>query len=144
MTDQSIGRHAVFVDSSAFFAVASARDADHARARRVHARIVAEGWRLVTTTYVVAELHALALGRLDPRSALALIERVEQGNVVVVRVSEDDWRQAWDILRRYDDKDFSFTDALSFAVMERLGIREAFSFDRHFLQYGFHLVGDEG
>ena len=141
--DQPISRNALFVDSSAFLAVASTRDAAHERARRVHARVTADGWRLVTTTYVVAELHALALSRLNARFALDLIERVEQGNVVVVRVREADWRQAWLILRRNDDKEFSFTDALSFAVMERLGIREAFSFDRHFLQYGFQLVDDE-
>jgi uncharacterized protein len=142
MTEQSIGRHAIFVDSSAFFAAASARDADHARARSVHARVVAEGWRLVTTTYVVAELHALTLARLGPRRALVLIERIVQSNAVVVRVIEDDWKDAFRILRRFDDKDFSFTDALSFAVMDRLGVREAFTFDRHFAQYGFQLVGN--
>lgn len=40
----------------------------------------------------------------------------------------------------HDDKDFSFTDALSFAVMERLRIRTAFSLDRHFAQFGWTLV----
>ena len=142
--DQPDGRHAVFVDSSAFFAFATSRDADHDRARRVHTRIIAGGWRLVTTTYVLAEVHALALARVNPRFALSLIEEIDAGNVVIVRVNEDDWLQAWRILRRYDDKSFSFTDALSFAVMDRLGISEAFSFDRHFLQYGFRLVGDGG
>jgi predicted nucleic acid-binding protein len=38
---------------------------------------------------------------------------------------------------QYGDKDFSFTDAISFGVMERLGIHVAFTFDRHFRQYGF-------
>ena len=36
-----------------------------------------------------------------------------------------------DILRRYDDKSFSYVDATSFSLMERLGIRQAFSFDPH-------------
>lgn len=35
------------------------------------------------------------------------------------------------------DKDFSFTDCTSFIVMELLRINEAFSFDKHFDQYGF-------
>jgi predicted nucleic acid-binding protein len=36
-----------------------------------------------------------------------------------------------------DDKDFTLTDATSFAVMERLGITYAFTFDHPFTQYGF-------
>ncbi len=39
------------------------------------------------------------------------------------------------------DKRFSYTDASSFAVMERLGIGTAFGFDRDFAQYGFRLIG---
>ncbi len=45
--------------------------------------------------------------------------------------------QARDILRRYDDQTFSYTDAVSFAVMEHLGILEAFAFDHHVSVAGF-------
>jgi uncharacterized protein len=49
-------------------------------------------------------------------------------------------RRATAIIRQYDDKAFSFTDAASFAVMQRLGIRHAFTFDRHFQQFGFSVL----
>ena len=38
---------------------------------------------------------------------------------------------------QYQDKDFPMVDAISFAVMERLGISVAFAFDQHFTQYGW-------
>lgn len=39
------------------------------------------------------------------------------------------------------DKSYSYTDATSFAIMGRLGLRTAFAFDPHFRQFGFHVVG---
>ena len=38
---------------------------------------------------------------------------------------------------QYQDKDFPLVDAISFSVMERLGISVAFAFDQHFTQYGW-------
>jgi uncharacterized protein len=45
--------------------------------------------------------------------------------------------KAWKIFETYSDKDFSFTDCTSFSIMERVKIKVAFSFDKHFDQYGF-------
>ena len=47
------------------------------------------------------------------------------------------------ILDRYADKDFSLTDAINFAVMDRLRLRTAFAFDRHFAQYGLDVLTAE-
>ena len=41
------------------------------------------------------------------------------------------------IFFRYRDKDFSFTDCTSFAVMRELKIHEVLTTDRHFVQMGF-------
>lgn len=53
----------------------------------------------------------------------------------MVRVSPEDEQYAEQIPRRYDDKRLSYTDATSFAIMERLSITHAFAFDRNFGQY---------
>jgi predicted nucleic acid-binding protein len=55
-------------------------------------------------------------------------------------VPTGDETRAKEILFRYADRDFSFIDALGFAVMERLGPRLAFTFDRYFTQYGMTVV----
>ena len=44
--------------------------------------------------------------------------------------------QAKTILATHTDKDWSLCDAISFAVLESRGARSAFTFDRHFRQYG--------
>ncbi len=60
---------------------------------------------------------------------------------MIVRVSQRDEQQAQAIILRYDDKNFSYTDATSFAVMERLRIGPAFTFDHNFAQYGIEMIG---
>jgi AbrB family looped-hinge helix DNA binding protein len=58
----------------------------------------------------------------------------------VERVNEDDEVRARSVIVQYTDKTFSYTDAASFAVMERRGLRTAFAFDPRFRQYGFALL----
>lgn len=58
----------------------------------------------------------------------------------VVRPTKALEDQAWEIFAHYDDKDFSFTDCTSFAVMRQLGITTVFAFDEHFEQFGFMRV----
>ena len=55
----------------------------------------------------------------------------------MVRVAEIDEERAREIIVSHDDKDYTFTDATSFAVMERLGITRAASFDRDFAVYRY-------
>ena len=57
-----------------------------------------------------------------------------------IRVGRADEERARAILNQYSDKDFSLTDATSFVVMERLGISDAFCFDRNFAQYRFNVL----
>lgn len=52
----------------------------------------------------------------------------------------EDEERAVDIICSHEDKTFSYTDATTFAVAERLEIRRALAFDRHFVQFGLPLV----
>ena len=47
-------------------------------------------------------------------------------------VTPADVHAAWLTFRRFRDKGWSFTDCTSRAVMERLSIGTAFTFDEHF------------
>lgn len=55
----------------------------------------------------------------------------------MLRVTLGDERRAREILLKYIDKDFSYVDATTFALMERLNIQVCFAFDVHFEQFGF-------
>jgi len=131
----------VFVDSGAFYALSDPKDVNHVAARTIAARLTQERWRSFTTNFVVAETHALVLGRRGRAAAARVLDEIDTGTTrAIIRAEEADERRARAIIRQYADKDFSLTDAISLAVMARLGIGHAFAFDRHFAQYGIALL----
>lgn len=130
----------LLVDSSAYFALLDRDDAYHPEAIAIRDRLITEGWRLFTTSFVLAETHALLLNRLSQDIATKFLQDMEQSTTTLVWVTPGDVQRAKAIIYQYDDKDFSLTDATSFAVMERLGIGVAFTFDRHFAQYGLTVL----
>jgi len=131
----------VFIDTSALFAVIDTHDATHARAVAI---TKFERRRMFTTNFVIAETHALLLRRLGRSVAALFLTATDTGTTSVIRVDEADELRAREIIALHDEKDYSLTDAMSFAVMERLHIDAAFTFDRHFAQYGFGVLGAEG
>lgn len=129
----------IFVDSSAYYATIDRRDADHVAAAATMQRLVSERRHLITTNAVLFELHALLVNRVNREVAWDTLVAL-RASQTIVRVRPSDEGRAEEILAQYDDKGFSLTDALSFAVMERLGIQEAFSLDQHFAQFGWQLI----
>jgi predicted nucleic acid-binding protein len=133
-----------FVDSSAYLALLDSDDDHHREAATILSRLIDGRYRLYTTNSVVIEAHALILSTLGIARASSFLRDIENSRMVVVRTRASDERLAQEVIFRYDDKRFSFTDAISFVVMERLGIAYAFSFDRNFAQYGLQLLKADG
>jgi len=132
----------VFVDSGAFFASLSPQDASRPAAVEAFRRAQVGGWALTTTNAVVMETYALLLSRTRAGrvAAIAFLDALEQSTTHVERIRRSDERQAVSLLRSHVDKSYSLCDALSFVVMERLGIAEAVSYDRHFREYGRFVI----
>jgi len=126
----------VFVDTGGFYAALNRKDASHLIARRLFNRARRERWFLFTANFVVAETHALILTRVGRESAEQFLRSVYAGRTNIIRAEEGDEQRARSIIELYADKDFSYCDAISFAVMERLDITEVIAFDEHFRQYG--------
>ncbi len=127
----------VLVDTSAVYALLDRRDKCHDAAQAAIHNLRKSRVEPLLTNFIVAECHALSLSHLGADVARKwLLENAWP----VERVTMDDEVKAKEIIAQYTDKTFSYTDATSFAVMERLGLRKAFAFDPHFRQYGFLAI----
>lgn len=129
-----------FVDTSAWYPLLVATHPDHAPFASTLRALIRDRRRLVTTNLVIAETHALLLRRVGRPTALTFVQTVDEAPNLVVRSTRDLERAAErDWLARYADQDFSFTDAVSFAVMTDRRIRDALALDHHFAVAGFSV-----
>jgi predicted nucleic acid-binding protein len=130
----------VFVDSSVYLALLDQDDEHHSQTTQLLHQLAHERYRQFTTNVLLIESHALILSVLGRAQAAQFLTDMQESNTVILRVRAADEARAQQILFQYDDKDFSFADAISFAVMERLDIHLAFTFDRDFAQYGLAVL----
>jgi len=132
---------ALFVDTSAWVAAADAADPLGAAVRRERDEWLAAGGTLVTTDYVVDETLTTIRLRLGLPAAEAWWQQVD-GSPRLRLESIDVGRaeRARSVFFRYADKDFSFTDCTSFAVMRELRLQKALTLDHHFAQMSFVAV----
>ncbi len=128
----------LFVDTSAWFALANRRDPDHRAAREVLANFRG---RLVTSNFIFDETVTLCLYRLGRDAALRVGDELRSGALAdVVRTTTDDETRAWKLFSGRADKDYSFTDCVSFVIMRRLEITKAAAFDDDFRREGFSVL----
>lgn len=131
-------RTSIFVDTSAFFALADQTDQFHSLAVQY---IESTDRLLVTCNFVVHETITLLRMRLGHEPAVQFGRRLlSEAAIPVIRVTPADERRAWEIFRQHRDKRFSFVDCTSFAIMRRVGMRTAFAFDEDFRQFGNWIV----
>jgi len=133
-------RERVFVDSSAYYAYTDTDDANHAAALSLARRLAADQADFYTSNFVVAETHGLLVNRLDRDAAERVLERLYASTTRIVRATQADETRAREIIRQYTDKNYSLIDAISFAVMQRLHLRQVWTYVHHFAQFGFTAV----
>ena len=130
----------MFVDTGGWAKLLIRDEPFHELSTSLIERVVREGDAVVSSNYVLAELSALMMSPLRvPRAMrLELINRIRTASWVrVEHVDESLDAASWDYLGRRPDKDYSLVDCSSFVIMERLGLTEALTNDRHFEQAGF-------
>jgi hypothetical protein len=128
----------IFVDSSAWIALADKDDSHHKEAASSYLSIFKNHKTLVTNNLVIAETYIVLLKELGHKVALEFLERVNASpRILKICSNENIETEAEGILAKYVDQDFSYTDAVSFVIMKRQKIRKAFCFDKHFATAGF-------
>ena len=126
----------VFLDTVGLLGVWNDADQWHLAASQAFAKLAAAITPLVTTRDVLLECGNAA-ARTPMRGDVAdLRNKLEsQGRLIIPK--DEDWANAWAAYERGRPGDPGIVDCISFAVMRRLGLTEAFTNDQHFTTAGF-------
>ena len=125
---------AVFIDSSAIVALVDQDDGSHSDAVSAYHGLVAAGYRLFTTNYVIAETYDLL--RTGVGHAVARQWLKDSGLATYHADEQDERRARRMVLRARGAHGLTITDAISLVVMERFGVTDAFAVDPNFLSGG--------
>jgi predicted nucleic acid-binding protein len=140
----------IFLDTGFVFGLVYKNDVNHARVLEVFERYRTQPLAdfVVTTNHVIAETVTLVRKKAGPDPQVRHALAVETGQQMLAgtfgqvhRVTVEEEHAALAYLAKHQDQTYSFVDCLSFVVMERLGIREAFTCDRHFTHRFVALPG---
>jgi predicted nucleic acid-binding protein len=129
------------VDTGGWLAVLDPRDKYHTHAAAFYRQSLSHYTHLVTTNLVIAETYILIRRVANHQKAVAFLDLVERSERIRCIWSEPELEtDARDILRYYDDQSFSYVDAVSFALMRRESLSDAFAFDQHFYVMKFNVL----
>lgn len=132
----------VFVDTSFFKAFIDKNDEFNNQALQILIKLKSSNSLLVTSNYILDETFTVIRSKCTLDLAKDFKKALEEfeGNLYIVRVLVKDERDAWEYFLK-DWRNLSFTDCVSFAMMKRLGIIRAATFDNHFQRAGFQIEG---
>ena len=131
--------NAVFLDTVGLLAPWDTSDQWHHAAETAFSRLSSARSALVTTTFVLLECGNAAARRPYRLAVARLRERMESSGTLVAP-NDDDWHQAWKAYQGAEGADAGIVDHVSFLVMRRLGLSQAFTNDRHFRTAGFETL----
>lgn len=130
----------VFADTSGWGNYFVRTEPFHTTAKNLMREWHINGVRIVTTNYVILELIALFTSplRIPRLKQIKVIETIKATPwVEIVHIDRMLHEEAWQLLKRRLDKNWSLVDCASFVVMQNRMITEALTTDPHFEQAGF-------
>lgn len=130
----------IFLDTSAALALADTEDDFHFQAVIAMEGILERRETLFTHNYVLIESAALMQRRLGMSSAMSFLSDAPK-LAATHWINENDHFEAVDLWQRRGLRKLSLVDCMSFVLMQRFEITQAFAYDSDFATQGFELIG---
>jgi predicted nucleic acid-binding protein len=129
----------IFLDTVGLIALWNADDQWHQLAAEALERIIHFQNDFVTTSAILLECGNAAARQPFRHEVDLLRLKFEVGKRVIFPTDED-WQNAWQAYRAGEADQAGIVDCLSFTIMHRLDLNQAFTHDHHFQAAGFETL----
>ncbi len=128
----------IFADTSGWIALVVKSDFSHEKTVEIYRNLLNQGADFITHDAILLEVGN-GLSSVKARNvAVRLKESIENSSrIKSVSLSQEIIELGWKLYAERPDKEWGIVDCISFVVMERYGITEALTADKHFEQAGF-------
>ena len=132
----------VFIDTDAFYDYIIVNSKRHKDAIETMKEIQNGRWgSIVTSNYILDELITLICRESSHSVAAKGVGEIRRSRTIQTYfIDAQTEKRAWSIFNEYRNREISFTDYTSFAVINILDIDFAFSYDKHFKKAGCEVL----
>lgn len=145
MTSMSMAGNRIYIDAGGFIAVASKKDRFHRIANTFFQEIITQKTIQITTNLVLSETYTYLRYHESHQVACRFLESIRRaekvGFLFIVYSDHLLEEKAFEVLKKFNDQDLSYADAVSFAYLEiDQETRDVFTFDSHFYFSGRNIL----
>jgi len=122
----------IFIDASYYLSLLNLQDNNHNKA--VEMSLCHKNEVYITSQAVLGEVLTVGSQRIDKKLAIEFVEEILKSQTRVILETKDYVDDAFSIFKQAESKNISWVDCYSLAIMKKLKIKKALSFDKHFRQ----------
>ena len=130
----------VFIDTSAWIMLLNADENRYQEAVATYDDKLKSAEKY-TSNMIIGETYTWLRIKAGYQPAMEFLHTIntmlEKDLLILIRSGKESENLATGYLQKYKDHRISYVDAVSFAIMKELDIKEAFTFDKHFSIAGF-------
>jgi len=134
-------RNKCFMDSVGWIALLNADDELHRKTDSIYRELLKSGTIFITSTAVLNEVaNSLCMPKFR-KTVVEFHKNIQNSSRInVIFVNKNLWTSGWRLFENRPDKSWSLTDCISMEIMQKYGLIDVLTNDKHFTQAGFKAI----
>lgn len=137
---KSVHERAVMLDSSPLISLYDKNYQEREEVKKILGKLADSFIPVFITPFIIAETHRRILYDIGMTEAQKFADSIWDSSLNLVSAETVDFEKAKEIIRKYDDQKITMCDAITMAIMLRIGILYIYTFDFHYSLLNFRNI----